>query len=103
MPTPSPIMVASVGETLANVEAAASSPSSPSPTTTPNSAVTSGSSAAATLPNAASSTTTATPKPIASLVRSVPPGRASSPSGPPYSTWTPARRSGAVAASTPCR
>lgn len=103
MPTPSPIMVARVGETVAKVKAIASRLRQLRPTITAISAVTSGSPAATTLPKPISSTTTATAKPIASLVRSLVCGRASSPSGPPYSTCTPAARSGATASSTPCR
>ena len=95
--------MASVGETVAKVVAAASSPSTASPATTAISAVSSGITAAATLPNPMSSTTTATPKPISSLIRSSGAGRASSPSGPPYSTCAPASRSGRTASSTPLR
>lgn len=103
MPTPSPIIVARVGDTVAKVVAAASRPSRASPQTTQTRAVTSGSRAATRLPKPISSTTTATPKPMASLMRSFAAGRASSPSEPPYSTSAPAARSGCTAESTPSR
>lgn len=103
MPTPSPIIVASVGDTVAKVVAAASSPSRPSPQTTQMRAVISGSRAARRLPKPISSTRTATPNPMASLTRSFASGRASSPSEPPYSTSAPADRSGCTAESTPSR
>ncbi len=103
MPTPIPIMVARVGATVAKVDSAAISPSTPRPTTAANRAVTSGSPAAIALRKPISSTTIATAKPITSLRRSSGSGCASSPSGPPYSTWTPASRNGATAASTPSR
>ncbi len=93
-------MVASVGETLAKVVAAATRARQLSPTITLISAVRSGTPAAMMLPNPMSSTTTATAKPMASLVRSLVSGLASSPSGPPYSTSTPAERSGFTAVST---
>ncbi len=103
MPTPSPIIVARVGDTVAKVVAAASSPSSPRPQTTQMRAVIRGSRAARRLPKPISSTRTATPKPMASLTRSFALGRASSPSEPPYSTSAPADRSGRTAESTPSR
>lgn len=103
MPTPMPIIVASVGETVAKVAVAASSPSSARPHRAQIRAVTSGSTAASRLPKPISRTTIATPKPIASLVRSSGSGRASSPSDPPYSTVTPVDRSGCTARSTPSR
>ncbi len=103
MPTPSPIMVARVGETVAKVNAAASRPSAARPPTTAISAVTRGATAARTLPKPVSRTTIATPKPMSSLARSLAAGRARSPSGPPYSTSAPAERSGRTASSTPSR
>ncbi|MDQ0938214.1 hypothetical protein QFZ49_008196 [Streptomyces turgidiscabies] len=103
MPTPRPIMVARVGETVAKVNAAASSPRQASPPITLISAVSSGMPAASTLPKPTSRTTIATANPISSLIRSSAAGRASSPSGPPYSTCTPADRSGFTDSSTPWR
>lgn len=96
-------MVARVGETVAKVNAAASSPRIASPPTTPIRAVTRGSPAAMTLPKPMSRTTIATANPIASLIKSLALGRASSPSEPPYSTSAPAARSGWTAWSTPSR
>ena len=93
-------MVARVGEALGKVKTLASRLRHATPRTTPSSAVTSGMAAPMTLPKPASSTTTATAKPMLSLITSGGAGRASSPSEPPYSTWTPADRSGATAAST---
>ena len=95
--------MASVGETVAKTKAAAISPRQASPQKTLISAVSSGTPAASTLPKPTSSTRIATAKPITSLITSLGSGRASSPSGPPYSTSTPAERSGRTAASTPFR
>lgn len=103
MPTPSPIIVASVGDTVAKVVAAASSARRPRPQMTQIRAVTSGTTAATRLPKPMSSTRMATPNPMASLTRSFAEGLASSPSEPPYSTSAPADRSGLTAESTPSR
>lgn len=96
-------MVARVGETVPKVKAAAIRPSSARPQIAPRSAVIRGRTAAMMLPKPMRRTTIATAKPMASLVRSSASGRASSPSVPPYSTVTPASRSGCTAVSTPVR
>ncbi|GAB2803396.1 hypothetical protein GCM10027073_39900 [Streptomyces chlorus] len=103
MPTPRPIIVASVGEAVAKVNAAVGRPSTARPPTTAISAVSRGMTAAITLPTPISRTTIATAKPISSLTRSSGAGLAGSPSGPPYSTCAPAARSGCTASSTPSR
>ena len=83
MPTPRPIITASVGETVGKVKAAASMPSMPRPVIMPSSAVRMGSPAANTLPKPISSTTTATTTPISSDRPSWACGRAAWPSVPP--------------------
>ncbi len=83
MPTPSPIIVASVGETAANVTAAAIIPSTPSPVRTATTALTIGRAAPSTVPKPSNSTTIATTTPITSDVRSPRAGLAACPSAPP--------------------
>lgn len=71
MPTPSPIMVASVGAALAKVTTPATMPTTPIPTSTATSAHSSGSTAASTLPKTSSRITRAAPMPTSSLLRSL--------------------------------
>ena len=83
MPTPRPIITASVGETVGNVNAAAAIPRIPRAVAMPSSAVRMGRPAASTLPKPSSSTTMATTMPISSDRLSWAVGRAAWPSVPP--------------------
>ena len=83
MPTPSPIIVASVGELVPKLIAAAVMPRSPSPVNTPMRALASGRMPAITLPNPASSTISATVIPMSSEATSLGLGAAACPSCPP--------------------
>ena len=100
MPTPIPIIAASVGEAVPNVRLAAAMPRMLIPASTLTSAVTSGRIAPMTLPKMSSKTTSATANPIASDRRSEALGRVSWSSPPPYSTWMFALRADAVASSS---
>ena len=83
MPTPSPIIVARVGELVPKLIAAAVMPSRPSPVNTPIRALASGRMPAMTLPKPASSTISATVMPISSEATSLGLGAAACPSWPP--------------------
>ncbi len=100
MPTPIPIIAASVGEAVPNVRLAAKMPRMLIPASTLISAVSSGSMAPRTLPKISSKTMSATANPIPSDRRSAAFGRVSWSSPPPYSTWMFALRAAEVASSS---
>ena len=99
MPTPRPIMVASVGATSGIATKWPSRPTSPSPVTSPTTAVTTGMPAAARHPNVNARMMTAEIRPMASLRRDLVSDKRS-PTAPPASTWMPALRAGSAAAKT---
>jgi hypothetical protein len=100
MPTPIPIIAASVGEEVPKVRLAAAIPRMLIPASTLTSAVASGRTAPRTLPKMSSKTISATANPTSSDFRSVAFGLVSWSSPPPYCTWMPASRMADVAVSS---
>ena len=100
MPTPMPIIAASVGEEVPKVMLAATMPRMLIPASTLTSAVTSGRTAPRTLPKMSSRTISATANPNSSDFRSVAFGRVTFSSPAPYCTWMPALRMADVALSS---
>ena len=99
MPTPKPIMVASVGATSGMATKWPSRPTRPSPVSSPTMAVAIGMPAAARQPKVNARMMTAEIRPMASLRRDLVSDNRS-PMAPPASTWIPALRAGSAAANT---
>jgi hypothetical protein len=100
MPTPIPIIVASVGDEVPKAMPAATMPRVLIPASTLTSAVASGRTAPRTLPKMSSKTTSATANPDSSDFRSVAFGLVTPSSPAPYSTWMPPLRAADVAVSS---